>query len=302
MPRLFDAYIMVDWSAASTPTTGKDSIWIGTLARSESAEFAFEAVNPKTRLEARRILAEQIEALVARGDRVLAGFDFAMGYPAGTAEAIGLTSGGKAPWAAMATLFETLLEERADNSNSRFKVAAALNEMITGGSHPFWGAPQSKVSGHLSAKKGDFSTGIAEHRLVEAWIRATFKAVPKSVWQLAYNGAVGSQALLGIPAVHDLRSIIAGSQIWPFETGFKPLTEDALENVTCVFAEIYPSTIDPVLEPGEILDRAQVRTLSNHLQMLDQAGKLADAFGPPDSLDTRKITQVEVEEGWILAK
>ena len=33
MPRLFSAYVIVDWSAAAKPTTGADSIWIGVLKR-----------------------------------------------------------------------------------------------------------------------------------------------------------------------------------------------------------------------------------------------------------------------------
>ena len=33
MARLFDAYIIVDWSAASKPALGANSIWVGALAR-----------------------------------------------------------------------------------------------------------------------------------------------------------------------------------------------------------------------------------------------------------------------------
>ncbi|MCE3289702.1 MAG: cobalamin biosynthesis protein CbiG, partial [Caulobacter sp.] len=33
MARLFDAFVMVDWSASSTPKTGRDSIWIGVNKR-----------------------------------------------------------------------------------------------------------------------------------------------------------------------------------------------------------------------------------------------------------------------------
>ena len=32
-PRLFSAYVVVDWSAASKPSTGADSVWIGVLKR-----------------------------------------------------------------------------------------------------------------------------------------------------------------------------------------------------------------------------------------------------------------------------
>ena len=153
-------------------------------------------------------------------------------------------------------------------------------------------------------KKGDFSASgsLPEHRLCEAWIKANFSAHPKSVWQLLGAGSVGSQAMLGIPTVSFLRDQIPNSKLWPFETGFEPLTPETLENTDCVMAEIYPSTVSVTPKTGEILDQAQVRTLSEHLESLDSAGKLAAAFGPPDSLSGREIHKITAEEGWILAK
>ena len=50
MPRLFSAYVIVDWSAASKPTTGADSVWIGVLKRDVRFRLAFEAFNPPTRI------------------------------------------------------------------------------------------------------------------------------------------------------------------------------------------------------------------------------------------------------------
>ena len=77
---------------------------------------------------------------------------------------------------------------------------------------------------------------------------------------------------------------------------------DTLENTSCVIAEVYPSTVPSTPKPGEILDQAQVRTLSEHFEMLDSAGKLAEVFSPPNSLSGREIHNIEAEEGWILAK
>ena len=45
MKRLFSAYVIVDWSAASKPTTGADSIWIGVMKRDVRFRLAFEAFN-----------------------------------------------------------------------------------------------------------------------------------------------------------------------------------------------------------------------------------------------------------------
>ena len=92
------------------------------------------------------------------------------------------------------------------------------------------------------------------------------------------------------------------ARIWPFETGFKTLQPEDLADVSCVFAEIYPSTIKTTPRTGEILDEIQVKTLSKHLESLDSAGKLADAFGPPNTLSESEIAEITCEEGWILAK
>lgn len=304
MYRLFDAYIIVDWSAAAKPVTGANSIWIGVRARDARLKFTFTSANPKTRLEARKLVSDLAQKLIARGDKVLIGCDFAFGYPSGTAKAIGLDREGVAPWQAMHAHLASKVKEREDNSNARFAIAAGLNYAMTKGPHPFWGTTKKDQVSTLAMKKGDFSgaASLPEHRLSEAWIKSQFKATPKTVWQLIGAGAVGSQTLLGIPTVAHLRDEIAGAQIWPFETGFKSLTADDLANTPCVLAEIYPSTLKMTPKSGEVLDLTQVRMLSEHLESLDSAGKLASAFGPPDTLSSREIEQITCEEGWILAK
>ncbi len=304
MARLFDAYIIVDWSAAAKPTTGANSIWVGVRARNARLKFQFTSVNPRTRLEARTFIKDMANKLIGRGDKVLIGVDFALGYPAGTADAIGLDTRDTAPWAAMHAHLASKVKEREDNSNARFALAAGLNYAISKGPHPFWGAPKKDVVSTLAMKKGDFGAAdsLSEHRLCEAWIKANFAAYPKSVWQLLGAGSVGSQAMLGIPTVAYLRDEIPNTKVWPFETGFETLTPDSLANTQCVLAEIYPSTVQVTPNAGEILDQAQVRTLSEHLESLDSSGKLADAFGPPNSLSGREIHKITAEEGWILAK
>ena len=123
------------------------------------------------------------------------------------------------------------------------------------------------------------------------------------MWQLAGAGAVGSQAIMGLPVLNRLRRRFAPEvAVWPFETGFQDFSPEALENTDCVFAEIYPSTVPVAPKPGEILDEIQVKTLSARLESLDSAGELAEAFGPPDSISDREIHRITTEEGWILAK
>ena len=83
---MFETFVMVDWSAATVPRTGRDSIWICWHAKDgERLE------NPPTRQAAKVLLADWLAAAVERGERVLIGFDFPFGYPAGFAARLGLS-------------------------------------------------------------------------------------------------------------------------------------------------------------------------------------------------------------------
>ncbi len=304
MAPLFDAYIIVDWSAAARPVTGANSIWISALERTGRRKQNLKTYNPATRLEARRLILDLAKDLIARDRRVLIGFDFALGYPAGTANALGLDMSAAPPWRAMHDFLADRTVDMQDNSNNRFALAAAMNERITSAAHPFWGAPPSKTGATLAARKGDFGApgSLAEHRLAEGWIRSLFRAAPKSVWQLLGAGAVGSQSLVGIPMITYLRDHLPGAALWPFETGFAKLTPNHLEKTPCILAEIYPSTLKITPKTGEVLDEAQVKALSKHFESLDSAGILGDAFDFPDSTSDRDFHKIIAEEGWILAK
>lgn len=303
MGRLFDAYMMVDWSAAAKPATGPNSIWIGLLARDARLKYQFTAMNPDTRLKATALIVDLIEKLNKRGDRVLLGFDFSMGYPAGTAVALGLDIEARAPWQAMQAFLASKLKDKPDNSNARFAIAAGMNYRISEGPFPFWGAPVRDQVSTLGAKKGNFETGLLpEFRLAEQYLKASSKVAPKSVWQLAYTGSVGSQSLTGLPHIAKLLETLRDAKIWPFQTSFAPLCDNSLKGVKTLICEIYPAMVKADPAPGEILDKAQVHALARHYWNLDEKGQLAAKFGPPDSLDAGKITEIEAEEGWILPK
>lgn len=301
MARLFDAYIMVDWSAAAKPTVGANSIWIGILAKDARLKLQFKAVNIDTRLKARAFLEDMVAKLTRRGDRVLLGFDFSLGYPAGTAKALGLDVSKHAPWAAMHAHLASKLKDKPDNSNARYAIAAGMNYAISKGPFPFWGAPARDVVSTLASTKPDF-TGkpLPEFRLAESNLRDRKLGQPKSVWQLAYTGSVGSQSLTGIPHVHALRASWPNARIWPFETGTGELTEDDLQGVEVVIAEVYPSLVKAKAEKGETLDEVQVREIARHYSQLDEKGLLGATFSTGKSLDDGKIEQIQAEEGWIL--
>ncbi len=301
MSRLFDAYLIVDWSASSVPKTGKDSIWIGVLQRGADGALSFRSSNPPTRQQAKAEIMQTAKDLLARGLRVFAGFDFAFGYPAGTAQALELDTAQawRAMWEMLARQFPADAENKL--ARSRFEFAGELNARLNRGPHPFWGGPKSAASDHFALTKGDFSSGLSETRLCENWVKQAFKANPKTVWQLAYSGAVGSQSMLGIPVVRAIREAAPESRIWPFETGLADFSQNTPTDAKMILAEVYPSTVKVAQNPGEILDQAQVRTLCFALESRDSMGKLGSAFSPPTGLSTCEIHRIEAEEGWILS-
>ena len=275
---------MVDWSAASTPTTGKDSIWLGIALPDQPITVE----NIPTRIRARARLQELCVQAIERGYRLLIGFDFPFGYPAGVAKHIT----GKANALALWRWLAARLKDGADNANNRFELASEINDLYSG-IGPFWGRPANWDFPSVPTK-GTARTGTdhpPDRRLVEQRQKTA-----QPVWKLYTTGSVGSQALTGIPAVLGLRDdpqIAPHSAIWPFETGLN--TPEA----QIVFAEIYPSLIPP--DPSEeIKDAGQVRAVVEWLRGLDRDVALAPMFaGPPDaSADDRRL--IATEEAWIL--
>ncbi len=299
MARLFDSYIIVDWSAASKPATGADSIWIGVHARDARLKYAFKSYNPATRAEALTMLEDILKRSVHRGDKVLLGMDFSLGYPAGTSKALGLEG---EPWKAIRTFLLKEMKDKPDNANNRFALASRMNRLISNGPFPFWGCSKRDVLTTLSQKKSrEHEKGeIAEYRLAETAAIKAKKGRPQPVWKIAYAGAVGGQTMTGVPALERLRDKVDNMKLWPFEIPLGPLTSEDLEDVDIVAAEVYPSMLDIQPQAQEIKDEAQVRTLSKWLADLDADGKLAPLFDAGSSLSEAQKTAVSTEEGWIL--
>lgn len=289
--RLFQAYVMVDWSAAAKPVTGPDSIWIGVLKRNVRFQMACEAHNPATRAEAEKLLEAILNDLQRKGERVLAGFDFPLGFPRGTAAALKLEG---APWQALMDFVAKEVKDRADNANNRFQVGAKMNRLMTGEAFPFWGAPARDEQTMLSAKRPreHGPDDLPEFRLADQAVKG-----PSSIWKLYYQGSVGGQTLTGLPVVRRLREKRA-AMFWPFETGWRPLQPADLADTDVVFAEIYPTMFAPKPQPRETKDEAQVRGACERFNALDEKGQLAPLFGP--AKDDPRRDSVEGEEGWIL--
>lgn len=300
MSRLFSAYVMIDWSAAAAPRQGKDSIWIGVIKRDIRFRPTFEAFNPATRDAAMVQLREILADLRRRGERVLIGVDFALGYPEGTASLLKVKG---EDWAGMWAFLAKDVVDKPTNVNNRFQVAAKMNRLMTDQPWPFWGCPANDAQRWLSTTKPDYDrAGLpADLRRSELATKVKGKAGAKSVWQIFGNGTVGSQAIVGIPRVKALLDELGDkARVWPFQTGWKTLKDADLEGLEAVIAEVYPALGEVRPEPGEIVDRAQVRALCEHFLKLDEAGKLGEEFGPKGSPSEADVAAVEREEGWVL--
>ena len=295
MPRLFSAYVIVDWSAASKPTTGADSVWIGVLKPDVRFRLAFEAFNEPTRAEAEKRLELILADLKKRSERVLVGFDFPLGFPRGFAGTLKLKG---EPWRAAWDELGKRVVDKPTNVNNLFNVAAQLNRLLTDGPFPFWGAPPKDVQTTLTATKSrpHGPDDLPEFRHADLAAKGA-----ASIWKTYYNGSVGGQAIMGIPLVRRLKDTRGETaRVWPFETGLKTLAEADLAGVDVVFAEVYPSMVKPQGAAGEVKDLMQVRTLAEHFARLDAASKLGELFAAPKGTPADAVLDAEREEGWIL--
>ena len=286
---LFDTHIVVDWSARSKPGPVKgapDSIW---WAVARDGVVDEPQTYARTRHDAITGLAELVATERKAGRRVLVGFDFPFGYPKGVARDLTGHANALALWQWLADRIKD--DER--NHNNRFAIATEINRIYPG-EGPCWGRPEKwdypEVSTHANDREHPPPRRITERHATGA----------KTVWQLHYSGSVGSQTLLGLPALQQLRNARAlrgQVAVWPFEGGL------ALPDKPIVFAEVYPSLLrDAVktqMRKGEVVDCAQVRVNARAFATLDAAGGLTPLFGGSPRLESEQREQVE-EEGWIL--
>ncbi|MEO0913061.1 MAG: precorrin-8X methylmutase, partial [Pseudomonadota bacterium] len=289
---LFDIHVIVDWSARSAPSPARptgDAIW---YAVAEGGVVgAPEYV--RTRGEAVARLADLVASWRDAGKRVLIGFDFPFGYPEGVAERLT----GRAEAYALWDWVAARVNDRPDNGNDRYRAAEEINAAYEG-LGPCWGRPATwDVPGVPVGAKARFGGDHPpERRRADAAAKGA-----KTVWQLAYSGSVGSQVLLGLPALKRLREdarLREHLAVWPFDTGLRA------PDAPLVIAEIYPSLFaDAVQEgqrDGEIKDAAQVRITAEAFAALDAAGGLAPVFSGPSGLSAADRRVIETEEAWIL--
>lgn len=229
---------------------------------------------------------------------MLVGFDFAFGYPAGFANALGLTpAAGQAVWKALHEHFASSVMDSPQNAHNRDAFADECNRKI-GAPGPFWGCTTAAITPSLTQQR----IGIFQfpHHNLEEW-RATDRAAQsrvttQSVWKLNSGVSVGGQTILGIKYLDRLARAVDGHR-WPFEGWTAPI-EPAIW-----FAEIFPSLVQYPEWADEYKrrrDRTQVQSCVRRAAERDALGKLKGDFGKPGSLDAATLARVEAEEGWIL--
>lgn len=165
--RLFDAYLMMDWSARNKPKRGEDSIWYCLVTCRGGRPAVAELINPSTRFSAAQKIGNCLVELTSEGFATLVGFDFPYGYPSGFAAALGLR--GEPPWRMIWEYLTSHVQDEPDNKSNRFDVAAKINRRISGIASPFWGCPQGRKQKYLKSKKPKKPSGIslADSRLTD---------------------------------------------------------------------------------------------------------------------------------------
>lgn len=272
----FDTVIMVDWAGGKDrgAKPKADAIWscAGTREALEAPRYH------RNRQVVMAWLADRLAAEAGAGRRVLVGFDFPFGYPAGFAAALTGAPDPLALW----DWFAANLEDGPKGSN-RYDLADRINAGFPG-TGPFWFNGSGRDLLHLPKQgRARDGHGMAEKRLAENLAKGAF-----TCWQMGGAGSVGSQAMTGIAALGRLRAAMPGlCRVWPFEEREAPVT----------LVEIWPSLAGSAVKaaqgPDEVKDAAQVRLMTDAVLRLEESGGLARLLAAvPEN--------ARMEEGWIL--
>ncbi len=271
--------VILDWSGGGDtgPRPRKDAIW----AAVRCPEADLPALYLRNRDLALDWLSALVEREVAAGRRLLIGFDFPFGYPAGFAVQVTGRTDPLALWVWLAAAFDAL-----PAGAGRFDVAAQLNRQFPGVG-PFWFNGLRRSIADLPRKGTEVAGhGMAVRRLAEERAPGAF-----TCWQMGGAGAVGSQAMTGMATLARLRRRHPDAiSVWPFQPLDRPVA----------LVEIWPSLLRSEVARamdanGEtIRDRAQVEVMARTLAAAQDRGELAAMLAAVPEGAARD------EEGWIL--
>lgn len=292
----FDVYVMVDWSSSTRPKLGADSIWLAYVFWDGGKAFERQQRNLPTRQAAMDYVDLIVRDCLAKGLRLMLGFDFPFSYPAGAGAAAGGVLGYGPQWSGIWRCLQAHILDGPNNANNRFAVADMLNK--ESGIRFFWGRPQGGSNEHLSSlpPRDLVPTGLRANPCGRLRLTETLAGGARPVWQLYGNGSVGGQALVGLPRLEQLRRAYPEQvAVWPFDTGLSALRADYQRPVTLV--EIWPGAVSVDRDLGSVRDEAQVRSLVRWCAIRDARGDWGEWLAPASA--TSAGSRV-FEEGWIL--
>lgn len=343
---IFDTYVMVDWSARNKPTRiepKEDAIWWAVQTSADSWKhrerngavlsdrLEHGVFYERTRSDLVTHLSAFVSHEVEAGRRVLLGFDFAFGYPKRFLDVIREACDDFPPCdpTAMSAfsmwkwLSGHIEDDRSNkkNDNNRFDVAERMNQYVAKKCDvpgPFYGSGMElKKSPYKQARGKEDPWPIKEFGFDRKRTTDVLAVGAQEIWKLSGVGSVGSQALLGIPRLHDFLECLRAKHgladgrcsVWPFDMlsdghGLATSLPKIVGEPYVVVAEIYPSLItrgrcDPIPDRSQVLENAKA------FETLDARGQLAPLFdlrtvrdndGREVDLDQSTI----LEEGWIL--
>jgi precorrin-8X/cobalt-precorrin-8 methylmutase len=288
----FDRWVVLDWSAAASPTTGANSIWMADTSSTDDPDQCL-LDNPATRQDAAELLLERLAPNPQ--ERVLVGIDasFALPHPAAD-----LLVGPGAGWRQLWDTIAAAVTDGPRNANDRFAAAARLNEAAGGPPGPFWGHPPRQPHRGLPATRpafpwpgiGEPDRQLPEYRLAERELRRLGCPV-QSTWKIAYQASVGGQFLTVVGWLLSLLTAVDRCSVWPFQTGFAstPVPGEVW------FAEMWPGEF--TLEGHHpIRDADQVWSTARAVRAADATGDLARWMHGPARPEHRRLAVDH--EGW----
>ena len=235
---------MVDWSGGNDrgPKPTKDAIWVG-VSRGDQDDAPRYFRN---RQVFTTWMQDFFEAELTANRRTMVGFDFPFGYPTGFSTHL---TGSDDPLAVWGWLADRITD--TPKANNRFDIAGQINGTLPGVG-PFWGNGLKRDIADLPRKgRARTPNPFPEKRAVEHLAKGSF-----TCWQLAGAGSVGSQVLMGLPVLHNLRNHFPNKiSVWPFEKLAAPIA----------FVEIWPTLYAGPVPKDKIKDAHQVQATAQHL-------------------------------------
>ncbi|EKE73861.1 hypothetical protein [Oceanibaculum indicum] len=241
MRERFDCYIGIDWSGAKGRYSGI------ALAECRADGPGPRLIAPEDSRWTRSTVADYLGRRIAAGERLLAGFDFAFGFP--WIEGEGYLAGRTKHITDAFALWELIEQASAEAPDFH------AGPLVT---HPAF-APSYWVSG--TQKPGWRN----DKRVTETACGEATSTYPETVFKLIGAKQVGKAALAGIRTLRAIRRAApAQVAVWPFEDADKPT----------VLAEIYPTLFrrQALGSTTKIKDRATLDTALTALESAPAAG------------------------------